>query len=135
MAYQVPPRLAQGSTVSHTNMQKYSDALNAIHDKTKDAAINLAYPIRYEYMSAYREWTANASAQSFFTMVHQNRYLVYEGDGRLESLDGVNSTSLSYSGSGGNIYDLDSVGWLVYGVLYRVKTCRACAEYDIARDA
>lgn len=123
MAYTAPPQWAHGDIPTAANMQKYSDGLNAIY-----TAINGKKHIR---ASRLRQWLTRSSdthhlgvtdALSYLLNVHQWRWLLYQGAGTLSNVAGSETTSLPDTTNGGtNTFDLDSVDWLNYGMIYRVN--------------
>lgn len=132
MAYAVPKQWAHGETVSHTNMQKYSDGLNAIHAKTGDAAYNYAILWPYDNYDVVYD-------NSFYVFVHKKRYLWFRSTGELvdpvrhadpAGLAGEDDIGLSETGTDYGIYDLESIDWLVYGALYYVTGVTVAMEID-----
>lgn len=66
-----------------------------------------------------------------YYILHSQRYLHFSSTGTLEDISGVfPDVSLSESDTGVGALDLDSVGWLVYGQLYRVTGVSACLEHS-----
>ncbi len=71
------------------------------------------------------------ASSATFHLVHSQRYLHFSSTGALEDISGVfPDVSLSESDTGVGALDLDSVGWLVYGQLYRVTGVSACLEHS-----
>lgn len=110
MAYSVPTPKAHGDTVSSADMQKYSDSLAAIY-----AAISSGKSVCF----ASRQKEAGSASDSFYTQIHTLRWLIYTGAGQVASFDGAHTSSLA-DGGGTNVYDLESVGWLSYGMPYKI---------------
>lgn len=96
-------------------MNKYSDSLNAIYAKLGDSNFNLAVP---------------KSLNRVF--VHRFRWLHYSDNGTLMDINGSEDSMISLSGENGefDLYDLESVPWLQYGMMYRVDDCDMCCELD-----
>ena len=118
MAYQVPKQWSHGDQPTAADMQKYSDALNALNASFGSAFYNFATPY-----SLYDD------TQEYY-FVHARQYLIYTSTGTIEDPAGVEaSVTLSSSGVF-NSYDLDQVGWLTYGMLYQVIGCSVCLESD-----
>lgn len=70
---------------------------------------------------------------SMMAFIHKNRFLIYEGDGRIIDPSGVGDTiTLSDPENVNEVgeYDLDSIDWLTYGMQYRVDGVEWCAEYE-----
>lgn len=130
MAYQVPPRLAHGNTLSVATMQKYSDGLNDIHTALGDAIYVQAAPMVFTSWPSHKAWMSDPiNKTAWLTTVHKLRYLCYQGAGKLESYSG-DSTSLSNQ-STFNVFDLESVPWLWYGRLYKITGCTMAMEFAI----
>ncbi len=65
-----------------------------------------------------------------FHIVHSQRYLHFSSVGTLEDITGTfPDVNLSESDTGVGALDLDGVGWLLYGGLYRVAGVSACLEH------
>lgn len=133
MAYAVPKQWAHGDTVSHTNMQKYSDSLNAIYALCGDAPVNPAVLWSYEHFDA-----TNFEG-SFYTFVHRHRYLWFKSTGAIvdpvreadpAGVAGEDDTGLTENQTNYGIYDLESISWLTYGALYYVTGTSAAWEYE-----
>jgi hypothetical protein len=133
MAYAVPKQWAHGDTVSHTNMQKYSDSLNAIYAKSGDAKINPAV------LWSYEQWDPANFENSFYTFVHKQRYLWFKSTGAIvdpvrdadpAGVAGEDDVSLSENQDNYGVYDLETIGWLTYGSIYYVTGVSATWEYD-----
>lgn len=133
MAYAVPRQWTHGDTVSHTNMQKYSDSLNAIYAKRGDAKLNLAVPSTYEH------WDPTNFEGSFLTFVHKKRYLWFKSTGSIvdpvreadpAGLAGEDDVGLTENFTNYGVYDLESVSWLTYGSIYYVTGVTAAYEYE-----
>lgn len=119
MAYSTPDRWAHGDQPNATNMQKYSDSLNAIYALVGDA----------EYFFP----AANLYGGETDTHVirHTYRWLFFVGDGTLEDPDAAGETITLTDGYGDgteNRYDLNSVTWLAPGKLYNVAECTWAME-------
>lgn len=113
MAYAVPPEWDHGDVPTAALMQRYSDALNAIKAILDITPKNMAAPV-YVGDPDDAEWT----------IVHINRYLKYEAESQLFNPDDLTQTvTLPDTDEEQGVYDLDSIGWLLYGQTYRVSGC------------
>lgn len=128
MAYSPPARWSHGSSApTAAQMNTYRDGLNDLRGKLGAAAINMAVPMRRQY------WTFNGDgdhfdhANSALYMLHQRRYLHYMGDGKVVSVGGGSELSLPASTTPA-MYDLESVDWLNYGMVYQVQGVQWAAE-------
>lgn len=122
MAYSVPKRWSHGDTVSHTDMQKYSDGLNAIRDS---------------FVEEKQSWCMFDSqmedTQSIY-IIHKFRWLIFKSTGEIQhptDPDIYPSVSLSESASISAVDVDQEVGWLVPGALYRVVGCSNAYEDEL----
>jgi hypothetical protein len=119
MAYSTPRTWAYGDTVPHTDMQKYSDGLNALYDAIPQEKIS--WGIGYSNME---------DTQSFY-VVHKARWLIYKSTGVIRhptEPDIYPDVSLSDTG-GICAFDVDAgVDWIVVGTLYQVVGCSVAFE-------
>lgn len=106
MAYSKPTYWTHGDIPTAVNLNKYSADLNQIHTEIGDVARNPASP--------------KTTSGSYYTFVHRYRWLYFESTGKIESIDGSQSVSISEQNDTVTLYDLDSVNWLYYGSLYKV---------------
>lgn len=112
MAYSTPPQWAHGDTVSHTDMQKYSDSLNAIYAILGDALTSFAI--------AHAVPAEDNDAQYH---VHRNRWLWFLSDGELHDPDDpLNDVTLTED-TEPTVLDLRTIDWLYPGKLYQVTGC------------
>lgn len=121
MAYSAPPLWEHGDIPTAADMNKYSDGLNAIYTALVAKRHFPAAKVR-QYLStgADTHFQAVTTDNSYCVAVHTMRFLVYGGSGALTNLAGTETTSLQDITGGTNIFDLDSVGWLNYGQVYRI---------------
>ncbi len=71
------------------------------------------------------------ASSATFHLVHNQRYLHFSSTGAIEDISGAfPDVSVSESDTGVGALDLDTVGWLVYGQLYRVTGVSACLEHS-----
>lgn len=126
MAYSVPKRWQHGNTVAAADLNKYSDGLNHIYaqvSKLEEFAVMAFGTYGVTAPGVPVELATVVSSQ-----VHVWRWLVYKGAGKIFDNAG-NSTTLPDATSGGtNIYDLDNVGWLSYGMTYYISGVEVCLE-------
>jgi hypothetical protein len=113
MAYSAPKQWSHGDAVTATHMNKYRDSLNAIYAKIGDSNYNFAVP---HGMSGI--------------FVHRFRWLHYSNSGVLMDINGSEDSMVNLSGDENefDVYDLESVPWLQYGMMYRVDNCDMCCE-------
>jgi hypothetical protein len=133
MAYSVPKQWAHGDTVTHTNMQKYSDDLDAVYAKTGAAKLN------YAILGSYAIFDAVNFEDSMYSFIHRKRFLWFRSSGAIvdplrfadpAGLAGEDDITISETETDYGIYDLDSVNWLVYGALYFVTGVTVALEYE-----
>jgi len=124
MAYAVPKVWEHGDVPTAADMDKYSDALDAIHAKSGDVARNYAALREREFYRA-------EFADSDYFLVHKFRYLFFKSTGSIVSLaDSTQTESLSDGGAAWGVYDLDGVSWLAYGMVYQVTGVSFCFESE-----
>lgn len=117
MAYSTPKVWSHGDTVSHTDMQKYSDCLDYIHNILGDALRN--FPAAHARPSIDHDHHA---------MVHRYRWLQFQSDGELvDPANSANTISLNEEAEPTTL-DLRTVSWLYPGKVYFVRTCTWCRE-------
>lgn len=117
MAYSAPPRWAAGDRPTAALMNVYSDDLNAIHDISGDALINIALPTN--------------TGDIIWTMFHRYRWLAYNDNGSIRDPTGANEDiELSDPGSGVFFYDLSTVPWLAPGLMYMLVNFDQAWEVD-----
>ncbi len=109
---------AAGEFPLSSDLNAFSDTLDAIHAVLGDASRNYAVP-------------ANIS-EAVFTLVHRFRYLWFNSVGQIVDPTGVGDpVSISEGEDGsGTKFDLDGVSWLVYGMIYSVTGVAWCAEAE-----
>jgi hypothetical protein len=62
--------------------------------------------------------------------IHRHRYLHFLADaGEITDPSGVGDPVAISSDGGFNVYDLEGVPWLQYGMLYYVHECNAAIEF------
>lgn len=119
MAYQVPKQWSHGDRVNATDMQKYSDGQEAINTSLASFGYNFATPYS-QYPDAQEYW-----------LVHRKQFLIYVSTGEIRDPSGNNEPiNLSNADETYNSYDLDSIPWMLYGMLYKVVGCTVCMEDD-----
>lgn len=122
MAYQVPPRWAHGDTdVTHTEMQKYSDAIAAI------------YAVAGGGKKHWATWAnqSDIGVSNPFVLIHRGRWLFFSSNGAIVDPSGVGDTvTISEVDDTWTRYDLDTVDWLAYGQIYHVTGVSWCMEDD-----
>lgn len=121
MAYQIPPQWAHGDIPTAVLMQKYSDALNAIHAITGD--VLKAFPSAHVLAGVDND---------YHVFVHRYRWLRYQSTGTIEDIaDPTNNTQTLSEDGEPTILDLNTIDWLFPGKLYAVTGCTWAQE---ARD-
>ena len=121
MAYSTPKTWQHGDTVAHTDMQKYSDGLNAIHPMLGDDKIRFA------------QFYSNFGDTQRHYIVHRCKWLITRSTGEIRhptQPDVYKTVSLSDADTF-NVIEVDaSVDWIVPGVLYEVRGCSVAFEDD-----
>lgn len=71
------------------------------------------------------------ASEAVFHIRHTHRFLHFSSNGKLVDPWGVEAdVGLSEDGETNHgVHDLDSVGWLAYGLLYRVTGVSCCLEH------
>jgi hypothetical protein len=141
--YAQPPTYTHGSFPTDTDtatattqpLQVLSDNCNAIAELITDGttpAANELLPKRNPAIYWNREKDDYISGQndknSDFCFTHTHRYLHYKSSGTIEDIAGLESAVSLPNESTYNVYDLDTVSWLVYGMAYLVRGVDFCAE-------
>ena len=117
MAYSTPPTWAHGDTVSHTNLQIYSDDEEAIHARTGDAS---------RYFLAAHAAVGVDNDQAF--MVHRYRWFWFASNGTIvDAADATNTVTLTED-TEPTLLDLNTVSWLYPGKLYYITGVTWCME-------
>ena len=116
MAYTAPPRWAHGDTVAHTAMQVYSDGLTAIK------------PMIGEVKRTWAVFASTFEDTQEIWLVHKRRWLIYKSTGAITDPNGVHDAVSLPDPDAINVYDLDTVDWLIPGARYQVIGCSVCFE-------
>lgn len=95
-------------------MNRYSTALNEAHALLGDSAINVV---------------ADKASEAVYYLVHTYRFLQFKSQGQIEDVAGVGASVGLTETTGQAVYDLDSISWLSYGMMYRVTGVTSCMEY------
>lgn len=70
------------------------------------------------------------ASEATFHIRHTHRFLHFASSGNIEDPFGVEAdVALSEEDDGHGVQDLDTVGWLAYGMLYRVTGVSCCLEH------
>jgi hypothetical protein len=118
MAYQVPKQWVHGNIPTAADMNKYSDAQNAIHDITGDRLY--ARPAAHALVGVDND---------YHVFVHRYRWLYYQSTGTIEDIaDPTNNTQTLSEDGEPTLLDLNTIGWLYPGKLYAVTGCTWAAE-------
>lgn len=122
MAYSTPPRWTHGDTVADTDMQIYSDDLDALHAVLGDAAV---------YFPAAHAVPGIDNDQHYF--VHRYRWLWFQSDGAIVDPGNptVNTQTLTED-TEPTLLDLNTIEWLFPGKLYSVEGCTWAQEVEYA---
>lgn len=121
MSYQIPKQWAHGDVPTAAFMQKYSDALNAIHDIVGD--VLRALPSAHVLAGVDND---------YHVFVHRYRWLKYQSTGTIEDIaDPINNTQTLAENGEPTILDLNTIDWLHPGKIYAVTGCTYAQE---ARD-
>lgn len=123
MAYQVPKQFVHGDIPTAADMQKYSDALNAIHDRTGD--------VLRVFPSAH---VLAGNDHDYHVFVHRYRWLYYQSTGTIEDIaDPTNNTQTLSEDGEPTLLDLNTIDWLYPGKLYAVTGCTWAMECRVPR--
>ena len=121
MAYSTPKQWSHGETVASSEVQKYSDGLDAVHAAIGDDAVEFA------------QFYSNMNTAQRHYIVHKRKYLITKSTGELRHP----TDPTTYPGvSIGDeepfaVNEVDGmVPWLVAGMLYEVRGCTYAAEDD-----
>lgn len=100
-----------------STINSINDALDDAHDKMGDSA---------------RVYTVSIESSSIYTFFHKHKYLWFQSNGTIEDISGGGGESVSISEENGQPtkYNLDSVSWLYYGLIYRVTGVSWCMEAE-----
>lgn len=108
----------QGDYPTAAEINKYGTTLDTAHTALGDVAIN---------------WPTLANVSSgVFMFAHIKRYLWFQSNGSIVDMSGGGETvSISEDSSGAPTkYDLNSVSWLYYGLIYKVTGVSWCMESE-----
>ena len=132
--YAPPSRFSHGDFPTKANLDTINDALDAIGEILSDGTT----PQNGEELPRYNpgvffnreKWTAGGVNRdgSDYWILHKARYLHYVSTGSIVDTAGL-ETAVSLSNDASfNVYDLDSVSWLAYGMMYKVTGVDFCME-------
>lgn len=101
-----------------STVNSISDTLDTAHDALGDVAMN--FPTLADVSSGQ------------FIFPHVKRYLWFQSTGTIEDISGGGGETVSISEENNKPtkYDLDSVSWLYYGLIYRVSGVSWCMESE-----
>ena len=118
MAYETPNRWAHGDVdVSAANINKYTNSIIALEAQIGSVAMTMATPSRV--------------SDGYLTLYHTRRWLWFTSTGLIEDPSGIgDDVSISEIPDTITAYDLDTVDWLTYGILYYVTSVGWCQESD-----
>jgi hypothetical protein len=124
MAYVAPYVWQHGEKPTATNMNKYRDSLNYLYESTSDGQhyVFAAKWRQYETRAsdAHNDGMAEHNEHSYCSFVFLARWLFYSGEGRLyDYADSANQVTLPNKDTV-NVYDLDSIPWIVPGMVIKV---------------
>jgi hypothetical protein len=118
MAYQIPKHWTHGNIPTAADMNKYSDALNAIHAIVGD--VLMARPSAHALAGVDND---------YHVFVHRYRWLKYQSTGSIEDIgDPVNNTQDLAEDGEPTILDLNTIDWMYPGKLYAVTGCTYAQE-------
>jgi hypothetical protein len=116
MPYSVPPSWAYLDYPTAAKMNQYKTGMDAISAQLAPYTMNICVCHRMDVVD-------------HFYLVHQQRWLLYTGAGRIVDPSDVNDpVSLSDSGGAWANYDLSQVSWIFPGRLYQVQDVICCFE-------
>lgn len=117
MAFSPTPKVSEGGIVSHLTFQNIKENLDAIYDALGTDAVNIGAGFNAEH--SVHSGVTEGSCLTFF---HTYQFLIFGSTGEIIDPSGVGSSvALSDPESGYGVYDLSSVDWLTYGMVYRVE--------------
>lgn len=127
MSYSATAKVEEGSIASHTTFQSIKDNIYAIYDALGTDQINEAAAYNPEH-GVHATWTEG----SFLTIFHTFRYLAYGSTGEIVDPSGIGANITVTDPDTGTIgyYDLESVDWMTYGMVYRVTGVTWCREVE-----
>lgn len=110
------PNFSHGDTLSAAQVNQYKTAIDELASK----------------MTGYSPARLVKTGDTKTYIVHSKRWLRYNDNGSIESLDGANTVSLSDPGPNAAFafYDLDSLSWMAYGLGYYVINVDYAEEVD-----
>lgn len=127
MPFSATQKVSEGGIVSHTTFQSIKDNLYAIFDALGADAINTAAG-----MSAELSVHSSTAQDSCLTFFHTFPYLIFGSTGQIIDPTGFGSpVMLSDPDTGYGIYNLESIDWLTYGMIYRVEGVDWAREVEI----
>lgn len=117
MPFSTTPKVSEGGIVSHLTFQNIKDNLYAIYDALGTDAINIGAGLSAEH--SVHGISTEGSCLTFF---HTYRYLIFGSTGEIIDPSGLGSiVTLADPPKGYGVYDLSSIDWLTYGMVYRVE--------------
>lgn len=123
MAYTAPDRFQHGDKPTAAKLNKWKSGLEAIYAKTGDRALN--FPCSKNIDDGMGD-------DRYF--IHTHRYLHFRADeGKIRDPSGVgDEVGISETDNSFTVFDLDTVGWLQYGMLYYVHDAQYAIEWKDA---
>lgn len=112
MAYQTPPQWEHGDIPTAALMQKYSDALDAIH-------ANLGDVKKFYLVAAAVAGEDNDAGEH----IHRSRWLWVSGPATIVDPAGIEDDVSVSADTEPTRFDTQSVSWLNFGQKYRVTGC------------
>jgi len=129
MSYVPSQEVEHGDLVVYTTLNQIKDNILAIYNAVGTDAVNPAACGNAEHTNHSTE-----TEGSTLRMFHTFRWLVYGSSGTLTDPTGVGaSVSLSDNPVAGQpaYYDLESIDWLEYGMMYDVSGVVYALELDL----
>lgn len=127
MAYAPPKRWTHGDLLTASDLNTLSTGISEVQQITGLMAIEPCAPAMNLKLTGITMTLVQACV-----FVHKKRYLHYKGNGKITNLSQDKETSISDSGTPSSVYDLETINWLGYGMIYRVTGDQMifCAEDD-----
>ena len=126
MAFVTTGKTTEGQVVSEALFNQIRDNIYAAYDGVGTDALNPGSLFNAEH-SAHRLYTEG----SVLTMYHRFKWLAYGSTGRIIDPSGLGAdVSLSDPDTGVGFYDLETISWLTYGMVFRVDGVTWAAEVD-----
>jgi hypothetical protein len=127
MSFVPTGKVNEGQTVTHTTFQNIKQNIYDIYDMIGTDEVNMAAPYNPEHGPH-----ALVTEGSFLSIFHTFKYLAFGSSGKIVDPSGIGSeVALSDPATGFGVYDLEGIGWLTYGMVYRVEGVTWAREVEV----